>query len=203
MKCILNRHQFISKYFGNNLRKIKITSLKCSKNSTKTEVILLILYYIKKFQKVDAGDIAVKYYTAFNDRDIDLCMSYFSEDVIYEDLVYPNAFKGTENLKFYFKEIMSDVDPGLKFCIDDYSSGENCSKSGILWSFFHLINLSLSNLIIIYRHVEIDGIEMPFSRGCSFVRVNDQNKITFARDLVEPFFKTEDATSKVNIINFK
>ncbi len=35
------------------------------------------------------------------------------------------------------------------------------------------------------RHVEIDGHEFPFSRGCSFYEVDDDGLITSARDLVE------------------
>lgn len=35
------------------------------------------------------------------------------------------------------------------------------------------------------RHLELDGAFMPFSRGCSFYRVNEQGQIVWARDCVE------------------
>jgi hypothetical protein len=36
-----------------------------------------------------------------------------------------------------------------------------------------------------FRHLELDGSFVPFSRGCSFYRVNEAGKIVWARDCVE------------------
>lgn len=38
-------------------------------------------------------------------------------------------------------------------------------------------------------NLEPEGIPFPFSRGCSFVRVNERGEITYARDIVEPVAK--------------
>lgn len=41
-------------------------------------------------------------------------------------------------------------------------------------------------MIVIPRHVELtNGTVMPFSRGASFYKVNDEGRICKARDLVE------------------
>jgi hypothetical protein len=38
-----------------------------------------------------------------------------------------------------------------------------------------------------------DGLTLPFSRGCSFITVNNAGQITYARDLVEAPSKPGDA----------
>ena len=44
------------------------------------------------------------------------------------------------------------------------------------------------------RHVELDGVaQFPFSRGVSFYEINDEGRIIFARDIVEPALKPGSA----------
>lgn len=51
----------------------------------------------------------------------------------------------------------------LKFVIEDITSGDDFA-AGVQW------------------HVECgDGVQFPFSRGCSFIRLNDQGKIIAVR----------------------
>lgn len=51
------------------------------------------------------------------------------------------------------------------------------------------------------RHVELEGgIEFPFSRGVSFYEINEQGKIVFARDIVEPAMKPGGAALKVGCV---
>ena len=46
-----------------------------------------------------------------------------------------------------------------------------------------------SSHAVVYRHVDCNDFEFPFSRGCSFYEVNSQGLITSARDCVEPALK--------------
>lgn len=51
------------------------------------------------------------------------------------------------------------------------------------------------------RHVELDnGTVMPFSRGASFYKVNDQGRICKARDLVEALPKVDLAALRVELL---
>lgn len=43
------------------------------------------------------------------------------------------------------------------------------------------------------RHLELNGVEFPYSRGVSFYEVNDDGKITSARDIPEPTIKPGDS----------
>jgi len=50
------------------------------------------------------------------------------------------------------------------------------------------------------RHVEVSGITTPFSRGCSFIRLDEEGKIVFARDVVEPAIKPGHSAMKVGLL---
>lgn len=43
------------------------------------------------------------------------------------------------------------------------------------------------------RHLELNGVEFPYSRGVSFYEVDDDGKITSARDIPEPTIKPGDS----------
>lgn len=51
---------------------------------------------------------------------------------------------------------------------------------------------------VMYRHLELNGEEFPFSRGLSFYELNEDGKIISARDIPEPTFKPGDAAFYVN-----
>ena len=53
------------------------------------------------------------------------------------------------------------------------------------------------------RHVELaGGTEFPFSRGVSFYEVDEDGRIVFARDIVEPAVKPGGAALKVRAACF-
>eukprot|EP00210_Caulerpa_lentillifera_P008715 g8313.t1 len=112
----------------------------------------------------------IQFYEGFNSRDLDRCMESIADDCIYEDTVFSEPFIGKAQVRNYFQEVIEYVDPELKFKIDEVSA-DPTGTVGLLW------------------HVEVGEIVMPFSRGCSFYRVNNQGKIVFARDTVEPTIK--------------
>jgi ketosteroid isomerase-like protein len=124
---------------------------------------------------VSAKDVVTTYYEAYNEKDIDRVLSLFSDDIIYEDLIYQEPFRGKGEVATYFGKIGELVPKDIKFVVDDIT-GES-DRCGVMW------------------HVEIESdqdglVELPFSRGASFYRIDPETrKIVFARDLVEPSLK--------------
>lgn len=51
-----------------------------------------------KATKQPAKDIVTSYYTAYNDKNMDQVLSLFSDDVVYEDLIYEEPFRGKEEV---------------------------------------------------------------------------------------------------------
>ena len=135
-----------------------------------------------------ASEIVTRYYSAYNKKDIDEVLSLFSEDIVYEDLIYQNPFEGKASVTQYFKKVGNVVPKDIQFVVDDITEGDK-NKCGVMW------------------HVEIasdnDGlVELPFSRGCSFYIIDPEtSKITFARDLVEPTIKPgESALQGISVV---
>jgi ketosteroid isomerase-like protein len=123
---------------------------------------------------VEAKTVVENYYKRYNARNIAQVLDLFSEDIVYEDLIYQEPFVGIDEVAAYFSKIEQLVPGDIQFVVDDITAGDP-SKVGVMW------------------HVEIqsdsDGmVELPFSRGASFYEVED-GKIRFARDLVEPALK--------------
>ena len=101
----------------------------------------------------------------------------FSEDVVYEDTVYPGVFNGREALRSHLNRVADAVPDSFRFVVDDISSGPDDAESiGVKW------------------HVESNGKPLPFTRGCSFYKFNDCGQICSGFDLVEPAFKPGDAS---------
>jgi len=122
----------------------------------------------------DGRNAVLRFYHAFNNRDLDAMMAEFADDVFYEDLVYDDAFVGAKVLRRYFEKCL-DIPDDLRFVLEDITDegGPGC---GVMW------------------HVELtNGTVMPFSRGASFYKVNDEGRICKARDLVEALPKAGDA----------
>lgn len=134
------------------------------------------------FTRATAKDVVTTYYQAYNAKDIDQVLSLFSDDVIYEDLIYQEPFRGKAEVATYFENIGELVPKDIKFVVDDITEGSD--RCGVMW------------------HVEIESdndglVELPFSRGASFYRIHpDTKKIVFARDLVEPALKPGGAALK-------
>ncbi|KAI5431760.1 hypothetical protein KIW84_035797 [Lathyrus oleraceus] len=78
----------------------------------------------------------------------------------------------------FFKKFTESTSLDLQFIIDDLSM-EDASSVGVIW------------------HLEWKGKPFPFSKGCSFYRlevINGKRQITYGRDSVEPAIKPGDAT---------
>ena len=110
-------------------------------------------------------------YQAINRRDISAAIDCIDDECIYEDLNFPQPFRGKAAVQQLFEESFRGVPDDLLFVIDDITTGDP-SSTGVLW------------------HVELDGIPFPNGRGVSFYRLSETTgKLVFARDVVEPPIK--------------
>ncbi|XP_049380067.1 uncharacterized protein LOC125844775 isoform X1 [Solanum stenotomum] len=120
-----------------------------------------------------AASVVRKFYAGINMRDLDSVEELIAENCVYEDLVFPQPFVGRKAILDFFKKFTDSVGSDLQFVIDDISK-EDSSAVGVTW------------------HLEWRGRPFPFSKGCSFYRlevVNGQRKILYGRDSVEPAVK--------------
>ncbi|KAF0909854.1 hypothetical protein E2562_000167 [Oryza meyeriana var. granulata] len=122
-----------------------------------------------------ATDVVRGFYDGVNRRDLAAVEPLIAEGCVYEDLVFPQPFVGRDEILNFFAGFMGSISPDLRFVIDDIS-GEDSRAVGVTW------------------HLEWKGKPFPFSRGCSFYRlqVEEQQKqlqIVYGRDCVEPAAK--------------
>lgn len=120
-----------------------------------------------------AKDVAMAYYTNYNNKNIPAVLELMAEDCVYEDLIYQEPFRGRTEIAAYFDKIERLVPKDIKFVVEDITEGDP-RKVGVRW------------------HVELEGVAQfpfPFSRGVSFYEIDEDGRIKFARDIVEPTFK--------------
>ncbi|CAI9297808.1 unnamed protein product [Lactuca saligna] len=123
-----------------------------------------------------ASDVVRRFYEGINSRDLSTVVDLIAEDCVYEDLVFPQPFIGRKAILEFFEKFIYTISQDLQFAIDDIS-GEDTLAVGVTW------------------HLEWKGKPFPFSKGCSFYRlevVNGQRKIIYGRDIVEPAVKPGD-----------
>lgn len=119
------------------------------------------------------------FYDAYNRRDLDAIDALIADDISYHDLVYEEPHEGREGVMAWLRKVRRYAPDDLKFVIEDVTGADDFA-AGVQW------------------HVECgDGVFFPFSRGCSFIRLNDQGKIVRVRDVVEPATKPGDSTLKL------
>lgn len=122
---------------------------------------------------LSGADVVRNFYSGINVHDLDSVVDLISENCVYEDLVFPRPFVGRKVILEFFKKFTEYISTDLQFVIDDISN-EDSSAVGVTW------------------HLEWSGKPFPFSKGCSFYRlevVNGRRQIVYARDSVEPAFK--------------
>ncbi|RDX95849.1 Peptidyl-prolyl cis-trans isomerase FKBP53 [Mucuna pruriens] len=128
---------------------------------------------------VDSASAVVRnFYGGINAHDVDSVQYLIAENCVYEDLVFPRPFVGRKEILEFFKKFTNSTSKDLQFVIDDLST-EDSSSVGVIW------------------HLEWKGKPFPFSKGCSFYRlevINGRRQITYGRDSVEPAIKPGDAT---------
>nr|XP_043616498.1 uncharacterized protein LOC122588445 isoform X2 [Erigeron canadensis] len=99
-----------------------------------------------------ATDIVRRFYSGINSRDLSLVVDLIAEDCVYEDLVFPQPIVGRKAILEFFEKFIYTISQDLQFAIDDIS-GEDTSAVGVTW------------------HLEWKGKSFPFSKGCSFYRL--------------------------------
>ncbi|EAZ08361.1 hypothetical protein OsI_30617 [Oryza sativa Indica Group] len=123
-----------------------------------------------------AADVVRAFYDGLNRRDLAAVEPLIAEGCVYEDLVFPNPFVGRAEILGFFAGFMGSVSSDLRFVIDDISAGDDSRAVGVTW------------------HLDWKGRPFPFSRGCSFYRLQldekqQQLQIVYGRDCVEPAVK--------------
>uniref|UniRef100_A0A7N0U7B7 SnoaL-like domain-containing protein n=1 Tax=Kalanchoe fedtschenkoi TaxID=63787 RepID=A0A7N0U7B7_KALFE len=130
------------------------------------------------YQSACSGaDVVRQFYSGVNNRNLSSVVDLIARDCVYEDLVFPKPFVGREAILEFFDKFMNTISKDLQFAIDDISE-EDSSAIGVTW------------------HLEWKGKEFPFSKGCSFYRldvIDGKRQIIYGRDVVEPFIKPGDA----------
>ncbi|KAK8452125.1 hypothetical protein SEVIR_5G062900v4 [Setaria viridis] len=154
-----------------------------------------------------AADVVREFYDGVNRRDLAAVAPLIAEGCVYEDLVFPRPFVGRDRIIGFFGEFMGTISPDLQFVIDDISA-EDSAAVGVTWHlgtccrFLSMQWLQLQwwcglvNLMAM-GDAEWRGRPFPFSRGCSFYRLQEseqqqQPQIVYGRDCVEPAAKPGD-----------
>lgn len=113
------------------------------------------------------------FYAGINSHDLDSVEELIAHNCVYEDLIFPQPFVGRKAIMDFFNKFIDTISMELQFVIDDISEADS-SAVGVTW------------------HLEWKGRPFPFSKGCSFYRLevlNGKRQIIYGRDSVEPFFK--------------
>ncbi|CAO2180491.1 unnamed protein product [Urochloa humidicola] len=104
-----------------------------------------------------AAEVVREFYDGVNRRDLAAVEPLIAEGCVYEDLVFPRPFVGRDQIVGFFGEFMGTISPDLQFVIDDISD-EDSAAVGVTW------------------HLEWRGRPFPFSRGCSFYRLQESEQ---------------------------
>ncbi|XP_068648728.1 uncharacterized protein [Aristolochia californica] len=120
-----------------------------------------------------ASDVVRGFYGGINSHDLVSVEDLIAEKCVYEDLIFAQPFTGRKAILEFFKKFIDYISIDLQFVIDDISEGDS-EVVGVIW------------------HLEWKGKPFPFSKGCSFYRlelINGKRQIIYGRDCVEPALK--------------
>ncbi|XP_073147804.1 uncharacterized protein [Henckelia pumila] len=122
-----------------------------------------------------ASGVVSKFYEGINYRDLALVENLIAHNCVYEDLIFAKPFFGRKAILEFFDKFINSISSDLQFVIDDMSDEDALASAvGVTW------------------HLEWKGKSFPFSKGCSFYRldvINGQRQIVYGRDCVEPAIK--------------
>jgi len=108
-----------------------------------------------------------QYFTAWNQRDMDMAVSVFTDTVTYDDTAFPDPFSGKDNLRRHLFICANAFPPTFTFEVDDLVSAGD--RMAVLW------------------HVENNNEPLPFTQGCSFYKLDAaKRKIQDGIDFVDP-----------------
>ncbi|GLC39340.1 hypothetical protein PLESTB_000895500 [Pleodorina starrii] len=99
-----------------------------------------------------AADVVLRFIDALNSRDLSCLLTMLAEDCLHEDLAHEAQARGKEEVARFYADVMSSMPERVRVVVDDFTGGDPV-KVGLTW------------------HMEVDGVEVPCSRGMSFYRV--------------------------------
>jgi ketosteroid isomerase-like protein len=135
-----------------------------------------------KNQNRISKSIVERYFGFWNERKMDDAIACFSDDCTYEDTLYSAKFMGKAALKSHLFRVADSLPDSFQFKIDTISEDNSKSKSSI--------NIGVK------WHVESDGANLPFTRGCSMYTVTD-GLISSGFDVPEPVIKSGDISLQI------
>ena len=100
---------------------------------------------------------------------MDDAVAVFSDNVVYDDTAFPQPFTGKDNLRNH-----------LLLCAD-------CFPTTFQFIVDNVANDQKKNTVCVEWHVENNGQQLPFTRGCSFYVLDERTGlIQEGTDFVEP-----------------
>ena len=98
-------------------------------------------------------------------------LEFFSDDVVYEDMIYPEPFVGKDQVTSFLSNTKDKAPEDFVFVLDKCSDG--IKSCGFTW------------------HIELKTRPDAgkFANGCSFYELNSEGKICYVRDIPEPPIK--------------
>ncbi|KAL6184440.1 hypothetical protein ACLB2K_045841 [Fragaria x ananassa] len=161
-----------------NAATLSTQSLKFRVSSSPNPTVEVAPSNIDAEEELESGaDIVRKFYDGINRQDLASVEELIAEKCVYEDLVFPQPFVGRKDILQFFRKFNDSVGKDLQFVIDDLSTNDSTAV-GATW------------------HLEWNGKPFPFSKGCSFYRlevINGKRQIIYGRDSVEPAIKPGDS----------
>ncbi len=109
---------------------------------------------------------AVEFFAAWNKRDMEAACACFSDDCVYEDTQYSGAFEGKAKLREHLDRVADALPDTFAFVVDDIADGGD--TVGVRW------------------HVENAGEPLPFTRGASIYKSNENGLLCSGFDVPEP-----------------
>lgn len=125
-----------------------------------------------QFNKHSGSQVVEQYFYHWNKREIENAIDLFDENCVYEDSLFPIAFRGKYELKSHLINVANSLPNSFMFVLDSVSDDKN-GNIGVQW------------------HVESDSRQLPFTRGCSMYKVDlKTSKIYSGFDVPEPVIKS-------------
>lgn len=112
-----------------------------------------------------------RFFSYWNERDMETALSFCDEDCIFEDTLFPRTYNGRDEIRIHLNNVANALPSNFQFIIDEIAEDKSSGNVGIQW------------------HVEADGKSIPFTRGASMYKVNTKGLISKGFDVPEPVLK--------------
>ena len=107
-----------------------------------------------------------RYFAAWNRRDMAAAVNVFADDLKYEDTAFPHPFVGKAALEAHLRKCSAAFPSEFEFVTDAVAVSKTSATCE--W------------------HVENDGEPLPYTQGCSYYKLNGEQKIVQGIDFIEP-----------------